>query len=111
MNLWHFRSRNYRVDGVMALVYFGLVSSLFPLCGLYADYEAFNPDHELDLLVVWSLQKIGILMWRVVNSENVSLLWSCVVLAGAVSIQSTDKKLHPVLSFIFGLLRKCHVEF
>ena len=106
MNLWHFRSRNYRADWLMALVYFGLVSSLLPLCGLYSDYEAFNPKHDVNLLIIWSLRKTGILMWRIVTSENVSLLWSCVVLIGAVGLQAVDKKIHPVLRLFFALVRK-----
>ncbi len=103
MNLWHFRSRNYRADWLMALVYFGLVSSLFPLCGIYADYEAFNPNHDLKLLVIWCMRKVAGLMWRVVTSENVSLFWSSVVLFGAVGLQSSDKKMHPLLRLLFGL--------
>lgn len=108
MNLWHFRSRNYRADWVMAIVYFGLVASLFPLCGIYADYEAFNPGHDFGLLIIWSVRKVTSLMWRVVTSENVSLLWSCVVLFGAIGLQSPDKKMHPFLRLSCAIIRKYH---
>ena len=111
MNLWHFRSRNYRADWLMALIYFGLVSSLFPLCGLYADYEAFNPEHKVYQLILWILKKIATLMWRILTSENVSLLWIFVVVIGAVGIQAADKKIHPVLRVICGLLREFFTVF
>jgi len=98
----------------MALVYFGLVSSLFPLCGLYAEYETFNPEHKVYRLITWSIRKVGSLVWRVITVENVSLFWSCVVLMGCVGIQAVDKKIHPFLRVICGLLRKSslsHVIF
>jgi hypothetical protein len=107
MNLWHYRWRNFRTDWLMALCYFGIVSSLFPLCGIYEDYEAFNPRHDLYLLILWSLGKIGGLMWRIVTSENVSLFWSCVVLMGGLIMQASDIKMHPAARFSFALCREC----
>jgi hypothetical protein len=107
MNLWHFRSRNYRVDWVMALIYLGLVGSLLPLCGLYADYEAFNPRHEFKLLAIWAAKKSVHLMWRIITTEYVSCLWIFLVMIGTVGVQTSDKKVHPVPRFLCGLLRKC----
>mmetsp|Transcript_9815 Transcript_9815/g.10864 ORF Transcript_9815/g.10864 Transcript_9815/m.10864 type:complete len:1205 (-) Transcript_9815:65-3679(-) len=104
MNLWHFRRRNYRTDWLMALVYFGIVSSLFPLCGIYADYEAFNPDHELGLFVVWSLRKVGSLMWRIITEENASLFWTFVLVLGCIAIQASDNKMNPKLRLMVSCL-------
>lgn len=35
LNIFHFRWRNWRMDVVWAVMYIGIVSSLFPLCGIY----------------------------------------------------------------------------
>jgi len=35
LNIFHFRWRNWRMDLVWAIMYIGIVSSLFPLCGIY----------------------------------------------------------------------------
>lgn len=40
------------------------------------------------------------------TSENVSLFWSCVVLSGALGLQASDNKMHPILRFVCALLRE-----
>merc|ERR1712151_373328 len=45
LNILHFRWRNWRADIVWAVGYFGIVSSLFPLCGIYDDYLRYNPSN------------------------------------------------------------------
>jgi len=39
LNILNFRWRNWRMDVVWAVIYIGIVSSLFPLCGIYGMFE------------------------------------------------------------------------
>ena len=41
LNIFHFRWRNWRFDVVWAVIYIGIVSSLFPLCGIYGRFESY----------------------------------------------------------------------
>ena len=72
--MWHFRWRNWTFDLVWAVSYLGNVASFFPLCGIFADYESFNPTYDPLLLPFWLLKKVGSLFVRLLLSERVSLL-------------------------------------
>jgi hypothetical protein len=105
-NLYNFRARNWRCDSIFAILYIGIVSSLFPLCGIYADYMAFNPGHRPILFPVYVMTKIGSLMSRIIVSERVSFFFCFVVVLGCFALQGSDHKIKPPLRIFVVLSRK-----
>jgi len=99
MNMNNFRWRGWRCDLIFAVLYLGVVSSLFPLCGIHDDHEAFNPNHNPLLLLQWVVRTIGSLMLRVMSSEDVSLFCFCGICFGALALQSPDHKMSPCLRY------------
>uniref|UniRef100_A0A7S3PVC3 Calcineurin-like phosphoesterase domain-containing protein n=1 Tax=Chaetoceros debilis TaxID=122233 RepID=A0A7S3PVC3_9STRA len=87
LNMWNFRWRNWRCDLIFASLYLGIVSSLYPLCGILDDYEVFNPTHDNFKFVIWLVQKIWSLFLRIVFSERMSLLCCVGFLFGALALQ------------------------
>ena len=80
MNLWQFRWRNWRLDMLWFLIYFGMCSSFFPLCGVYEDYRQFNPTHTLLGLIHWAFSRVIILIGSIFVSGRVSLFFTFVIL-------------------------------
>ena len=105
-NLYNFRARNWRCDSIFAVLYIGIASSLFPLCGIYADYMVFNPEHRPILFPAYVMMKIGSLMLRIIVSERLSFFFCCVILFGCFALQASDHKIRPPLRFFVALSRK-----
>ena len=48
LNIWQFRWRNWRLDVVWGLMYFLICWSLFPLCGIMAEFDGHDFSRDLD---------------------------------------------------------------
>lgn len=101
LNMWHFRWRNWRLDLVWATTYFGIISSLFPLCGIYEDYLQFNPNHNPLILIMWLSRSVLTLFFRILAAGRSSLV--CVILLLLVLILLTDMKMKSSVRILWGL--------
>lgn len=104
LNMYHFRWRNWRCDFIFAITYMVLVSSLLPLCGIYDDYDRFNPEHEISKVPLWVIKKIGFLIIRVFSTERLSLVCCCMVMIGTHSLTAHEQNMRPVTRVIWGLV-------
>ena len=105
-NLYNFRARNWRCDSIFAVLYIGIVSSLFPLCGIYAEYKTYNPEHRPILLPFYVLMKVGSLMLRIIVSERVSFFFCCLIIIGSFTLHGSDHKIRPAVRIFVSLSRK-----
>jgi len=101
LNIWHFRWRNWRLDVVWAIAYFGVVSSLIPLCGIYEDYLQFNPNHNPLLLVVWLSKIVIALFMQIMAAGRISLIFA--ILLFLVLVIMTDMKMKQPIRLLWGL--------
>lgn len=99
LNMWNFRWRNWRCDLVFAFLYLGIVSSLYPLCGILDEYEDFNPQHDHFFLVLWLLKKIWSLIMRIVSAEKWSLLSCSGFFIIALALQTPEHHVKPAKRF------------
>jgi len=86
---------------VGAATYFGVASSFFPLCGVYADYLAFNPTSNPLLPVPWLARTVFSLLLEVFSSGRVSAIFAVFVFVTLYSI--TDPKLKSTTRLFWGL--------
>ncbi|KAL7520746.1 hypothetical protein ACHAWX_005456 [Stephanocyclus meneghinianus] len=91
LNLWQFRWRNWRLDIIWFITYFGICSSFFPLCGVYDDYLKYNPTHHLRGLISWGFSRMLILLANVFVSGRVSLLFTLFVIATVLGFTETGQ--------------------
>jgi len=96
LNMYQFRWRGWRCDLIFAVTYLGIVSSFFPLCGIYEDYEQFNPNHELRLLFVWLARMVVSLVLRMISSEWYSLICFLGVLLMMIALQAPEHHIKPL---------------
>lgn len=103
-----FRWRNWRFDILWAVIYFGICSSFFPLCGVYGkyhdsaclaiiclfscaillnsigctlgDYLKYNPTHHPGYLLAWVSSRVLILFTQIFISGRLSLLFTILVI-------------------------------
>ena len=108
--MWHFRWRNWTFDLVWAVSYLGNVASFFPLCGIFADYESFNPTYDPLLLPFWLLKKVGSLFVRLLLSERVSLLSAFGLMLTSIITQMADGKISLSAQLVWGFSHGiCHI--
>lgn len=86
-----FSRRNWRLDIFWFVIYFGMCSSFFPLCGVYDDYLKSNPSHNLSGLLSWALSRVLILLGNVIISGRVSLVFTLVVVAIVLGFTETGQ--------------------
>mmetsp|Transcript_9644 Transcript_9644/g.11947 ORF Transcript_9644/g.11947 Transcript_9644/m.11947 type:complete len:526 (-) Transcript_9644:28-1605(-) len=96
-----FRWRNWRIDIVLAIVYFGVVSSLFPLCGVYPDYLNYDPTHNPLSFIVWLIAKVITLSLEILRTGRISLLFLFSLTTSLVLF--TDDKLKTSTRVMWGL--------
>ena len=105
LNIWQFRWRNWRIDILWAVIYISLASSLFPLCGIYADFISINPTHDpmqltLSQLLFWAAKKTYLLFLEIFLSGRVSAIVAICVTAA--TYLTTDTKISPGLRVLWG---------
>jgi hypothetical protein len=105
LNMYHFRWRNWRCDFIFAIVYMVIVSSLFPLCGIYDDYDDFNPDHEISKVPIWVIKKVGFLILRVFSAERLSLVCCLVIMVVTHLMTAHEHNMGPAARVLWSL---CH---
>eukprot|EP00547_Thalassionema_nitzschioides_P009961 CAMPEP_0194229198 /NCGR_PEP_ID=MMETSP0156-20130528/43766_1 /TAXON_ID=33649 /ORGANISM="Thalassionema nitzschioides, Strain L26-B" /LENGTH=920 /DNA_ID=CAMNT_0038961739 /DNA_START=678 /DNA_END=3440 /DNA_ORIENTATION=- len=97
--MYNFRWRGWRCDFLFASLYLGIVSSLIPLCGIYDDYEEFNPENEFWWLCVWLIKTVGTLCIRVFTSERFSLFCVLSFFFLTLALQSQEARVKPAQRF------------
>mmetsp|Transcript_27634 Transcript_27634/g.42846 ORF Transcript_27634/g.42846 Transcript_27634/m.42846 type:complete len:1310 (+) Transcript_27634:227-4156(+) len=100
LNIWQFRWRNWRLDVVWAVFYFCLASSLFPLCGVYADYCEAKTDDPIDTLA-WVTNMLGLLFKEVITSGRVSLVFAFLISVSLYCL--TDSHMSATTRALWGL--------
>ena len=101
LNMWYFRSRNWRCDIVWAIAYLGVAYSMFPLCGIYANFLAVHEKNGNIVIFPWLVKIIIGLLYRIVTSEKVSFVFVSLIMT--LSFMTTsDRKLSPSLRFFLS---------
>ena len=71
-----------------------------------ADYDEFNPGHDLGLLCLWLARMVGYLILRMVTSEWYSLLCFLGVILGMLALQSPEHHVKPIQRYFLALGRE-----
>ncbi|GMH85648.1 hypothetical protein TrVE_jg6357 [Triparma verrucosa] len=100
LNIWQFRWRNWRMDVLWGVLYLGIVSSLLPLCGIYASYVQDAEGKGLLPHVLWYVQTLVQLLSSIFSSGRLSALLVPATLFGL--FQLCDETISPKLRIFWG---------